>query len=104
MVVSRGLLQRDLLMNYLNAEISTASMISMLVGFPYVLRILFGPIVDSKVCCKRKFYLIFCGLLCSLSFFIISLKICKLREVIILLFVYSLGIGMLDVTIESFII
>lgn len=104
MVVSRGLLQRDLLMNYLGAEISTAAMISMLVGIPYVLRIFFGPLIDSRACCKRKFYLIFCGLLCSFSLFVISLRTAKLREVIMLLFVYSLGIGMLDVTIESFIV
>ena len=64
---------KNILKDYYKVQPSEAVMISSVSMMAFSLRIFMGIIIDSKVLPKRKYYLVFFGLMAAITQFVISM-------------------------------
>jgi hypothetical protein len=70
---------------------------------PWILKIIYGIIVDSKIVNKRKSYLVSFGLLCTIcQVVVITVPFRSSNSVVMMMFLYNLGAAFLDAVIDSF--
>ena len=102
LMVTRVMVAKNIFVNYLGASLNQSSAYNSIVQSPWLFKMFFGIIVDSRVVTKRKYYLVVSGLLATFSQVYVSLGvITEHQNLCALLTLYNVFASILDVTIES---
>lgn len=95
----------DMFLNkdYFGAEPADAQIYLVITFLPWMFKLIYGLIIDSRLVPKRKYYLIFFGILSVLSQFAIGFGKGWITEhgVVACMMIYNLSAAFLDATIDS---
>ena len=67
---------KDLFKTVYMVEPSSLQKYTSLSMFPWVLKILYGIVIDQKIVSKRSYYILVCGIIASVMNFIVAKGIC----------------------------
>ena len=96
---------KDMFLNYYDVDINTMTIYASFIASPGLFKMFTGFVVDARVVSKRKYYLIFFALICTLLQLIVSVQ-CMTEHfhIAIVLFLEMYAATFLDVTIESIVV
>jgi hypothetical protein len=96
---------KDLFKTVYMVEPSSLQKYKSLSMFPWVLKILYGIVIDQKIMSKRSYYILVCGIIASVMNFIVAKGICDhAQSTVAIIFLSNVASAFVDVTLESLMI
>lgn len=100
-MIMRILAAKDIMKTVYKVEPQTLQLKSSIMMAPWMLKIIYGIVVDSKIVKKRKYYLVFFGTLCTVTQAMVVTIQMKEDTFVSLLVLYNFGAAILDAVIDS---
>ena len=106
-MIMRMLALKDMMANYYKVQPADMAVMDLIGHLPWTGKIFYGLIIDVRLVKKRKYYLIFFGVIITITQFLISAGqnvICDPWTITYLNVAYAVGAAFLDACIDSIII
>ena len=89
---------------YYGVEPDTLQLYKVIINMPWLMKMVFGLIIDSKVVSRRKYYLIVFGITATMTQLLIAMDILHEKQVLVTLVLYSCSAAFLDAVVDATII